>query len=150
MKIILLKDIPKLGKKMETKEVSEGYGRNFLIAKGWAKPATAEALKWAQAQHSFLLQTAKEEVQQVEELAQRIDGAKIEIPIKVGEKGQLFEHVNSHKIAARLKELGYDIGKADIKISDNIEEAGEHEIKINFGHGFYAKATIVVLPQKNG
>lgn len=150
MKVILLKDIPKLGKKMEAKEVSEGYARNFLIAKGWAKPATAETLKWAQNQHGFLLQTAKAEVQQVEELAQKIDGAKIEIPIKIGKKGQLFEHVNSHKISSRLKELGYDIRKAEIEISGDIDKEGEHEIKINFGHGFYAKATIVVLPQKNG
>ena len=54
MKVILLQDVAKIGKKFEVKEVAEGYARNFLLARNLAKPATSEALEWLQMQKEIL------------------------------------------------------------------------------------------------
>jgi len=62
MKIILLKDVDKVGKQFEVKEVKEGYARNFLIAKGLAKPATEEALKWLEVQKEIKEKKAEDEL----------------------------------------------------------------------------------------
>jgi len=65
MRVILLQDIEKVGKKYEVKEVTDGYARNFLIPKGLAKVATREALKWIQVQKEILEKKAEVELKKV-------------------------------------------------------------------------------------
>lgn len=144
MKVVLLKDVENLGKKYEIKEVADGYARNFLIPRKLAKIADEETLKWAQKQQELAAQKAEEELKKVGELASQMDGLEVEIPIKVGEKGQLFEKITPQKIASALKEMGYEIKKSQIEISQEIEEPGEFEAKIKFEHNLEAQIKIIV------
>jgi len=148
MRIILLQNVEKLGKKYDIKEVADGYARNFLIPKGLAKPATKENLKWLETQKEIEVKKAEEELKKVEAVATNIDGQEIIIPVKIGEEGQLFESITSQKIYEKLKELGFEIKKSQIDLPEPIKELGEFPVKIKFGHNLEAEIKIIVVEEK--
>ena len=148
MKIVLLQDVEKVGKKYEIKEVSDGYARNFLIAKELAKPATEEAIKWAELQKEIIAKKSEEELKKVQDSASSIDGQEITIPIKVGEDGQLFESVGSQKIWEKLKELNIEIKKTQIILENPFKELGEFPVKIKFEHNLEAEIKVIITEEK--
>jgi len=148
MRVILLQDIEKLGKKYDVKEVADGYARNFLIPKGLAKPATKENLKWLETQKEIEVKKAEEELKKVQKTASTIDGQEIIIPVKVGEEDQLFESITSQKIYEKLKELGFDIKKTQIDLIEPIKELGEFPVKIKFEHNLEAEIRIIIVEEK--
>ena len=96
MKIILLKDIKNIGKKYEIKEVSDGFARNYLIPQGIVKFANKENLAWLEVEQKKAKKQADEELKKVGELTSQIDRQEIEIKVKVGEEGQLFEKITEN------------------------------------------------------
>jgi large subunit ribosomal protein L9 len=148
MRVILLQDIEKLGKKHEIKEVNNGYARNFLIARGLAKPATKEVLKWLDLQKEIETKKAEEELKKAQEMASAIDGQEIIIPVKTGEEDQLFESITVQRISEKLKELGFDVKKGQIILVEPIRELGEFPIKIKLEHNLEAEIKIIVTEEK--
>jgi large subunit ribosomal protein L9 len=148
MRVILLQDIEKLGKKYEIKEVKNGYARNFLIPKGLAKAATKEALQWLATQKEVEIQKAEEDLKKVQELASSIDDQEVIIPVKIGEEGQLFESITSQKISEKLKELGFEIKKTQIDLEEPIKELGEFPVKIKFEHNLEAEIKVIVTKEE--
>jgi len=143
MKVLLIKDVPKLGKKGEIKEVKEGYGRNFLIAKGFAKLATKEVVKeWEEEQKRLEEQKVKE-IEELNKLKDRIEKLTITITKKLGNNGHLYGAVTKEDIASALKEKNIEIDKKLID-SKNIKSLGEHIVDIKLGHGIHAKLKIIV------
>jgi large subunit ribosomal protein L9 len=149
MRVILLQDIEKLGKKYDVKEVADGYARNFLIPKGLAKIATKENLKWLETQKEIEAKKAEEDLKKVQEIASAVDDQEIIIPVKVGEQDQLFESITAQKIAEKLKELGFDIKKTQIDLIEPIKELGEFPVKIKFEHNLEAEIKIIVVEEKD-
>jgi large subunit ribosomal protein L9 len=148
MRVILLEDVERLGKKYDIKEVKNGYARNFLIAKGLAKPASEEALKWLGLQKEIEAKKAEEELKKAQEVASAIDGQEIIIPVKTGEEDQLFESITAQRISEKLKELGFDVKKGQISLAEPIRELGEFPIKIKFEHNLEAEIKIIVTEEK--
>ena len=148
MRVILLQDVEKLGKKYEIKEVKDGYARNFLIPKGLAKLATKEALLWLETQKEAGAQKAEEELKKVQEVASAIDGQEVIIPVKIGEEGQLFESITSQKIFEKLKELGFEIKRTQFDLEEPIKELGEFPIKIKFEHNLEAEIKVIVTKEE--
>ena len=148
MKIILIKDVEKLGKKYEIKEVSSGYARNYLIPKGLAIQASEKLLKWAESQREIEEKKAEEKLKKVSSVVSEIDGLEIEIPVKVGKEKQLFEKVNQQKISESLKKLGFEIKKSQIELEKPLEELGEFPVKIKFEHNLEAEVKIIITEEK--
>ena len=148
MKIIFLQNVEKIGKKYEIKEIKDGYARNFLIPQGLAKPVTEEILKWVEAQKEIEEKKAEEGLKKIQELASKIESIELVIPMKIGEKGQLFEAVTNQKISEKLKEMGFNIQKNQIDLTEPIKELGEFPIKIKFEHNLEAEITVVITEQK--
>jgi len=148
MRVILLQDVENLGKKYDVKEVANGYARNFLIPKGLAKIATEENLKWLETQKEIEAKKAEEELKRIQEIAANIDGQEIIIPVKVGEEDQLFESITFQKIYEKLKELGFEIKKNQIDLSEPIKELGEYPVKIKFEHNLEAEIRVIVVEEK--
>lgn len=145
MKVIFLKDVEKEGKKFEIKEVKDGYARNFLIPKGLAKPATKTALIWLEVQKEIEARKAEEDLTKIQERAAAIDNREVIIPVKVGDEEQLFESIAAQKISEKLKEMGFDIKKNQIMLSEPIKELGEFPIKIKFEHNLESEIRIIVV-----
>lgn len=148
MKVILLQDIEKVGKKYDVKDVKDGYARNFLFPKKIVKLATEEAIKWVEMQKEIESKKAEEILQKFQEMASAIDGREIIIPMKVGEEGQLFESVSAQLISEKLKEAGFDIKKNQIIVDDPIKDIGEFPVKIKFEHNLEAEIKIIVTEEK--
>jgi len=148
MKVILLNDVEKIGKKFDVKEIKNGYARNFLIPKGLAKPATKEALEWLKVQREIMEKKAEESLKGFQETVSAIDGQEVIVPIKVGEEGQLFESVTAQKISDRLKEMGFDIKKSQLDLESPIKEVGEFPVKVKFEHNLEAEVRVIISEEK--
>ncbi len=148
MRIILLQDIDKLGKKYDIKEVTDGYARNFLIPQGLAEIATKQTLKMFESKIEIEMKKADEELKKIQELANAIDGQEIIMMVKTGEQDQLFESINAQKISEKLKELGFEIKKSQIELTKPIKELGEFLLKIKFEHNLEAEIRVIISNEK--
>lgn len=148
MKVILLQDIESLGKKYEIKEVKDGYARNFLLPNKLIRPATKQALKWLDGQKEIIEKQAEEGLKMAQDLASSLDGYEITIPVKVGEEGQLFESINSQKIAEGLKEKGFNIKKSQVELKDTIKELGEFPVNIKLDHNLEVEIKAIVTAEE--
>ena len=148
MKVILLQDIEKIGKKYEVKEVADGHARNFLIPKGLVKIASKEAIEWASMQSEIKNKKTEEDLQKIQEIASKIDGLELLISVKAGDKGQLFEKINAQKISEKLKEQGFDVKKDQIDIKKPIEEIGESLVKLKFDHNLESEIKVIITEEE--
>ncbi len=148
MKIILLKDVEKLGKKGEAKNVADGYARNFLIPNKMAVLATKSELIKLEEQKKIEAEKAERELKIYQEMANQIDGLEIEIPAKVGEDGKLFGAVTPSQIVEKLKENNFEIKKEQIKLEEPIKEIGEYEAAVEFPHNLEVKIKVIVTEEK--
>lgn len=149
MRVILLEDIKDMGKKFEIKDVKDGYARNFLIPKSLVKIADKKGLEWLENEKEKQEKKAEEELKSYQQIASEIDGLEVIIPVKVGEEGQLFEKIDSQNISDKLKELGYDIDKQKIGLTEPIEELGEFPVKVKFEHNLESEIIVIISEEKN-
>jgi large subunit ribosomal protein L9 len=139
MKVLLIKDVKSLGKAGEVKEVKDGYGKNFLIAKGFAKHATPEIIEEHKRMVAQKEAEEKAELEALKELAKKLDKLEIVIKKKVGENGHLFGAVTKEEIAEALKEQhNIEIDKKHITDKKVIKSVGEHSVDLKLGHGIHA------------
>jgi len=148
MKVILLKDIEKLGKKFDVKEVADGYARNFLFVKKYAKPATKSALKQLEAEKAAAELLAVADLKKTEEAVALLDGQEIEITAKTGGSEKLYGSITPLKIAKALEAKGFSVKKSQVKLSEPIKKTGEHEVIIEFPHGLEAKIKLIVMAEE--
>ena len=111
MKVILTADVKGSGKKGDVVEVSDGYARNFLIKKGLAKEATASGVNEANQKKAADAFHKAEEIKAMKDLAAKMKGTEVSVPIKVGENGKTFGSVTSAQVVAALAQKGFDIEK---------------------------------------
>ena len=147
MKVILLQDVDGLGKKYEVKEVKNGHARNFLLPNKLAKAATKLALKWLSDQKEVIEKEAEEDLKKAQALASELDGLEVNIAVKVGDEGQLFESINSQKVIEKLKEMGFEVKKSQVKLEDPIKETGEFPVSISLAHNLEAEIKITVTAE---
>lgn len=148
MKVVLLKDVANVGKKLEVKEVKNGYARNFLIEKGLAKPATKEVITWVEMQKEIATKKSEEDLKKSQEKASGLEGQEVDLSVKVGDENQLFESITSQKIADKLKEIGFEVKKNQIILEKPIKELGEYPVKIKFEHNLEVEITVIISPQE--
>lgn len=139
MKVLLIKDVKSLGKAGEVKEVKDGYGKNFLIGKGFAKHATAEILAQHKEEEILNAKALEEEIASLKELATKLDKMEIIITKKLGQNGHLFGSITKDEVAhALLEQHKIDIDKKHITDKLAIKTVGEHDLDFKLGHGIHA------------
>lgn len=135
MKIILFEDVLNLGKRFEIKEVKPGYARNFLIPKKLALPVNPQNLALREGELQKLKRKMEMEERKREEMLERLKNFKIEIGVKVGTKGELFEKIDAKKIAERLKAQGFELKKENVKLKEEMKKRGIYKVPIEInGH----------------
>ena len=148
MKVILLENVENVGKKYEIKEVKNGYARNFLIPKNLVKSATKQNLKWLAGKMELVEKEAEEDLKKAQELASKMDDIEVLITLKVGPDGQLFESVNAAKVLEKLKLMGFEVKKSQIKLVEPIKEFGEFPVKISLAHNLEAEIRLIIAGEK--
>jgi large subunit ribosomal protein L9 len=146
MKVLLIKDVKSLGKAGEIKEVKDGYGQNFLIAKGFAKRATDEVIEaWKKEQEERAKQEA-EEIARLKDIEKRLADVKLVIKHKLGANGSLYGAVTKEEIAEALKaQEGIEIDKKSVEIKNPIKTAGNFDISVKLGHGIHATLHLEIV-----
>ena len=128
MKVILNEDVKGLGKKGAIVEVSEGYGRNFLLPKNLAVPATSQNLNLAKQKAGSEAHKKAREADEAKLLATQLAKTEVTVSVKVGEGGKLFGSVSGKDVADALKrETGVVVDKRKITISGEVTGVGDYE-----------------------
>ena len=143
MKIILLQDVKKLGKRGQIKNVPDGYARNFLIAKNMAAPATPENITQAKKKEEINKQKLEEQKKESEKLAEKLNGKKVAIKARA-KKGKLFGSITQKDISQELIKLGFEVPEKSIK-TGNIKEIGIAEVTVDAGFGLKAKIILDII-----
>lgn len=148
MKVLLLQDVKGLGKKGEICEVKDGYGKNFLIAKGLADFATNVVINRYKAEQKKAAEMAAEEKALMEMAAKKIEEVTLKIVQKVGANGSLYGAITKEDIAESLaKEHRIEIDKKTIELKSPIKSTGVYEVEIKLGHGIHATLKLDVEAQ---
>ena len=145
MKVLLVKDVKALGKTGEIKEVKDGYGQNFLVAKGFAKIATPEVVEKWKTEQENAARELKEELTRLEaeKITLEATEIKIEKPVApVGIKGSVG---NGDIAGAILDQLGIEIDKKHIVLKKALKSTGIHEVDAKLGHAIHATLKVNVV-----
>ncbi|GIX46643.1 MAG: 50S ribosomal protein L9 [Candidatus Tectimicrobiota bacterium] len=147
MKVILLKDVEKLGEVGDIVEVADGYGRNFLIPRGLAVAATEKNKRQLEHQlrmREHRLARLKKEAQS---LAERLRQMTCHFTRKAGEEGKLFGSVTALDIAEQLQAAGIDIDRRRILLEQPIKSVGEYTVPIRLGADVVTELKVTVAPE---
>ncbi len=148
MKVILNQDVKKLGSKGQVLEVSDGYGRNYLIPQGLAEEATKTRLKEIEEKSVKAEKKKNTEKDNAEALKSKLHGQKIQIKAKTGSGDKLFGAVTAKEIAEILQQqYGIAIDKKKIETSEPIKHLGNYTIKVKIYPSVQAELKLVVAPE---
>ena len=132
MRVIFLKDVPRVGKKHDIKEVNDGYAMNFLLPRGLAQTATPKAVAELELRKKEILIEREVKESLLNKNLEEIKGKAITIKGKANEQGSLFSAIHKKEIIDTLKKEHHaDIGEEFIILEKPIKEVGEHEIPIS-------------------
>ena len=144
MKVILTQDVRGKGKKGQMIEAAEGYARNFLLPKGMAVLATADAVNTMNLQAKAKAKADAEAKAAALEIAEKLKSCQVKIDAKGGEGGKLFGAVTGKEIAAALKEqYGMDVDSKKLVLDQPIKTFGSFEVQAKLG--FEISGTVYVL-----
>jgi large subunit ribosomal protein L9 len=131
MKVILLKDVPTLGRTGEVREVKEGYAQHYLIPRGLAAPATTGNLQHLQATQKATQDREARITHETAGLKAKLEALVVEVPAKAGEGGRLFGSVTAQDIAEAITRKGIEVSKKQIDLPEPIKAAGFYKIPIH-------------------
>lgn len=142
MKVVLLADVKKIGKKGEIKDVSDGYARNFLLAKKLAEIATPGSIAHVAKQEAQKKAEAAELAAKQQKIVAALSGVQVTLKAK-SKGGKLFGSITAKNVAAALLQAGHVVSEKAIS-AGHIKELGEHEVRIDFGQGLKTSIKVKV------
>ena len=149
MKVLLVQDVDKLGSAGDVKEVSGGYGRNYLMPKGLAVLATRGQVKQAEERLAMQRKRTDAARKDAESLAARISGQTLRFTARVGELDRLYGSITSADIAEKiLAQTGGEIDRRKIDLDESIKRIGIYPIKIRLMAGLEPMVNVVVEGQE--
>lgn len=149
MKVILKQDVKGSGKAGDLVNVADGYAKNFLLKKGLAVPADANALNQKKTKDQAAQHHAQMLVNNAKETAQMLENKTVKIRAKAGEKGRLFGKVTSKEIAEEVtKEFGVEVNKKKVSVETEIKSFGTFSFEIKLHPGVSVKMNVCVCEEK--
>lgn len=146
MKIILLQDEKKLGKKGDIIEASDGYARNYILPKKIGVEATAKNMNDLKLQKANDARIAQEQLDAAKALADELSSKQVIVKIKAGEGGRAFGSVSTKEIAAAVKEQhNLEIDKKKIQLPEALKNFGSYEVSVKLHPQVTGKLTVKVL-----
>jgi len=148
MKVILQQDVKKVGSKGDIVEVSEGYGRNFLLPKKLAVEATAANLETAKQKANSAARKKQQATDEARLLAAQLEKVSVKVAVRIGEGGKLFGSVTGKDVADALaKEHGIDVDRRKISLKSEVTGAGEYEAVIKVHPEIQSTIRVLVVAE---
>ena len=145
MKIILLQDEKKLGKKGDVIEASEGYARNYILPKKIGVEATPKNMNDLKLQKANSEKIAQEQLDAAKTLAAELESKIVIVKIKAGEGGKAFGSVSSKEVVAALKEQhNIEIDQKKLQLPENLKNFGSYEVAVKLHPQVTGKLTVKV------
>ncbi|MDY6836228.1 MAG: 50S ribosomal protein L9 [Chloroflexota bacterium] len=145
MKVVFLQDVPNVAKAGQVKQVSDGYGRNYLLPQKLAQLATKASLKEAEIRVRQEEQKREVQIAEMKKVAEELDGITVSFTKKVSTGNKLYGSIRDVHIAQAIhSQTGYDIDKGSIHLEHPIDSIGSHELTIKLGGDLKPKITVVV------
>ena len=149
MKIILKQDIRGKGKKGQMIEAAEGYARNYLIPRGLAVEATADAVNTMNLQAKAKAKAGAEAKAEALAIAEKLKSCQVKIAAKGGEGGKLFGAITGKEIAAALAEqFSLTIDGKKLVLEQPIKSFGSYEVKAKLGYEVSGTVYVLVIEEK--
>jgi large subunit ribosomal protein L9 len=149
MKVVLTKDVPKLGRRGEIASVADGYARNYLFPKGLALEATAASVRRFEGETQAVLRKTERVAAEAETAAGRLAGLSLTVRAKAGEEGRLFGSVTSKDIASGIKAvLGMEVDRRKIELPEPIKSLGSHRVTIRLSSRIVQDIVVCVEGQE--
>ncbi|MBQ6560297.1 MAG: 50S ribosomal protein L9 [Erysipelotrichaceae bacterium] len=146
MRVILLTDVPKVGKKGDIKQVADGYGRNYLIARGLAVMESEGAKKVLDKQNADAQKLDAENREKAQELKEALEKRTYEFKVKAKE-GKVSGSVSSKQIEEAVKKDGYTIDKRKIINSEPLNQLGTYDVKVELYKDVIATLKVILAEE---
>lgn len=145
MKVILLADVPKLGKQGDVVQVSDGYARNYLLPKNLVAEASEARLRDLKQKNEQAEKRKEKEAERAKRIKEKIDGQMVVVQAKCGEGGKLFGAVTSKEITDALNNrFKVDVDRKRVEIKEPIRHLGEYPVRIKIHQKALAEITVKV------
>ena len=138
MQVILTQDVANLGKAGELVNVKPGYGRNYLIPRGYAVSATAGNVNRLEHERKTIEKKVAKEKANAQSIADRLNGMTLQFERQVGEDEKLFGSVSNRDIAEQLKKAGIDLDHRKIEVPNAVKALGKYEAPVRLAAGVTA------------
>lgn len=150
MKLILTREVAKLGNAGDVVTVKDGYARNFLLPRGNAIVWTLGAEKQIEGIRRSRSAREIRDIDHAKQLKATLEGVSLSITAKVGTSNRLFGSVTDKEIAAAIKKAAnVDVDRHSIKTNGHIKKTGKHSVKVNLGHNVVANVSVQVVGSAN-
>ncbi len=131
MKIILVKDYPRLGSANDVLEVKDGYARNYLLPEGLAILATKGNIKRRAEVKKYSVKAAERKLNDAKATAEKMTDLSVTVKVNVKDGGEdIYGSVGSQEIIDAVKEAGYEISKTSVMLAESFKKLGEYSVKI--------------------
>jgi large subunit ribosomal protein L9 len=148
MKVILQKEVDKLGTPGDVVEVADGYARNYLIPRGMAAAASKGGVRHAERLRRTHVERVQKSLVEARELAERVSAGPLRIRAKAGQEGRLFGSITGVDVADHLsRSLGVEIDRKRVHLAEPIRSVGTHEATVHLHSEVNAAITVEVVPQ---
>ena len=148
MKVIFLQDVPSIARAGDTKEVADGYGRNFLLPKRLAVQASPAAMKELDAMIKREASRRAKTEAELAELASQLNGKEVIIKAKAGAKERLYGSITTADIAAELERThNLVVDKRKIELTEPIRQVGSYDVAIKLGKDLASQIKVTVAEQ---
>ncbi len=145
MKVILIKDVKKLGKAGEIKEVKDGYGQNFLIRGGYAVAYTQRSKEILDINNKNKADQEAALISECNDIKNKLKDVVLTFKVKTGKQDQVFGSVSTKQISSALEQRGYNVDKKKIILDGPISSLGYHNVKIILHPKVEAMVTVEVI-----
>lgn len=131
MKVLFVKDMKKVAKKGDIKEVKDGYAENYLIKNGYAVKVTNQSMTSFEKEKQKEQDELKQKRQEAELIKKELEKIVLTFKVKTGEQDKVFGTISSKQIKDELHKQGFKIEKRDIDITSSLSSLGMHNVDIN-------------------
>ncbi|PZN29153.1 MAG: 50S ribosomal protein L9 [Proteobacteria bacterium] len=148
MEVILLQKVANLGNIGDKVQVRAGYGRNYLIPQGKATLATPENVAKFEARRAEFEKAAREELENAQARAAKLEGFTLTLRAKAGGEGKLFGSIGTADIAEGLRQAGHEVERAEVRLPHGpIRQAGEHVVQLHLHTDLTVDLPLVIAPE---
>ncbi|MBC7105657.1 MAG: 50S ribosomal protein L9 [Firmicutes bacterium] len=146
MEVVLLREVPGLGRKGEVVRVAEGYARNYLLPRGLAEPLTPGKKKALEAERETSLKREERLLRRAREAASRLEGRTVRVGVRMGSTGKPFGSVGTRDIAeAVAQQLGLNLDRKQIVLREPIRTTGTFEVTARLHAEVHVQFTVEVV-----